>query len=815
MNYSILLARQLFLTIVISLNVLLSFSQVVVNVSSIAELQSAINNSATGDVIVLADGTYLNSVVSINKSNITVRAATPGGVFLNGTQEINIAGDYNTFSGFQFTSGNIGESEIINVYGDHNILTQLNFNGYFAKKYIHINGETRYNEITYCNIENKPVEAVPGCLIQITTSETIPGYHKIRYCTFKNFPGPGGDYGNEPIRIGLSTEMTNKSRTVVEYCYFNNVGLGDGESVSVKSSENICRYNTFTNNPQGQLVFRHGYLNVAYGNFFVNNSGGIRIKEGANHYVYNNYFATGTQDAIVLQYVAEFPLDNINFVHNTFVDGTIKLGSSGLTNVTFANNIFKKSSGSIFKYPIGNEKWIGNIYSGTLGIPISSGMTNADPLLELNSEGYFGISALSPAIDFAKTGYPAILDIAGSDDDPFILLDISGQPRPEADTLKDVGCDEFAEGGILNRPLISSDAGPSFLGGPFTVLQEQSITFPELLPKVSGDGDFSAGATASSNLPVAYASSNKAVATILNGNIHITGGGVTTITASQTGDSTYNIAANVSRELIVSKQSQSISFAALPPKFGGDPDFNPGAYASSGLIISYSSSDTLVATIVDGNIHIKSSGESFIGASQIGDANFHAALDVAQKLIISKQNQTIDFPALQAKSTVDQDFNPGATVSSGLPVSYISSDETVAILTEGNIHIVGEGAAVITAMQSGDASYNPATDVSQTLTVSFPTNLGNLKMKNNCFMVCPNPVTQNANVFYQIPENTVISLVIIDGSGRSVKELVTNEKHSMGSYTRSFDFSGMDDGIYVVRLLTHNYTKALRLIVSK
>ena len=28
------------------------------------------------------------------------------------------------------------------------------------------------------------------------------------------------------------------------------------------------------------LVFRHGFRNVAYGNFFLNNSGGIRIKEG-------------------------------------------------------------------------------------------------------------------------------------------------------------------------------------------------------------------------------------------------------------------------------------------------------------------------------------------------------------------------------------------------------------------------------------------------------------------------------------------------------------------------------------------------------
>ncbi len=812
MNYSILLTRQLFLTIVISLNVLLSFSQVVVNVSSIAELQSAINTSATGDVIVLADGTYLNSVVSINKSNITVRAATPGGVFLNGTQEINIAGDYNTFSGFQFTSGNIGESEIINVYGDHNILTQLNFNGYFAKKYIHINGETRYNEITYCNIENKPVEAVPGCLIQITTSETIPGYHKIRYCTFKNFPGPGGDYGNEPIRIGLSTEMTNKSRTVVEYCYFNNVGLGDGESVSVKSSENICRYNTFTNNPQGQLVFRHGYLNVAYGNFFVNNSGGIRIKEGANHYVYNNYFATGTQDAIVLQYVAEYPLDNINFVHNTFVDGTIKLGSSGLTNVTFANNIFKKSSGSIFKYPIGNEKWIGNIYSGTLGIPISSGMTNADPLLELNSEGYFGISALSPAIDFAKTGYPAILDIAGSDDDPFILLDISGQPRPEADTLKDVGCDEFAEGGILNRPLISSDAGPSFLGGPFTVLQEQSITFPELPLKVFGDEDFDPGATASSSLTVAYASSNKAVATIIKGKIHIVGGGTSTITASQVGDTSFNLAPNVSWPLTVNKQSQSIDFPELPTMHGGDPDFVPGATVSSGLIITYISSDTLIASVVNDSLHILAAGTTVITARQTGNANYEPASEVSQTLKVIKQDQTITFPELPDRFTGDADFAPGATASSGLPVFYSSSDETVASIENGNIHILNAGSTLITASQTGDASYNPAEDVAISLSVSFPTFFSTLISEPEWFSVFPNPVSQTASINLSLENETFVDLTLYELSGKIVKTIFI-EHQTQGFHSFSFGVSEFRNGIYFMRITSGNNTKTIKLVI--
>jgi hypothetical protein len=444
----------------------------VINVSSVTQMQSAINSSSPGDIIVLADGTYLNNVINIGKSNITVRSATPGGVFLNGTNDINISGNYVTFSGFQFTSGDIGSSYLLELSGSHITLTQLNFNGYYAKKYIQIDPGTQYNEISFCNIENKPAAAVIGCTIQINTSPTLPGYHKIRYCSFKNFPGLGGDYGNEPIRIGLSTEMTNVSRSVVEFCYFTNVGLGDSESISIKSSENICRYNTFSGNSLGMMVFRHGYRDIAYSNFFINGSGGIRIKEGADHYVYNNYFETGSADAVTLQYVAEYPLNNINFVNNTFVNsGDIDLGGTGLTNVTFANNILKKSSGAIFSNPNGQTTWLGNIYYGILGIPASGGLTNADPLLVINSDGYYGLSASSPAIDASASGYPPVLDIAGVDDDPSLLFDISGQPRPASVNLKDAGCDEYTSGNITNRPLTLSDVGPSYLGGPVTAVK--------------------------------------------------------------------------------------------------------------------------------------------------------------------------------------------------------------------------------------------------------------------------------------------------------------------------------------------------------
>jgi hypothetical protein len=459
------------------------------NVSSISALQNTINNTmVAGDIINLANGTYNNVTLNIGKSNITVKAATPGGVFLNGTDDININGNYITFSGFQFTSGDIGTNYLIEVFGSNNTLTQLNFSGYSAKKYIEIKGGTQYNQITYCNLEKKPATAEIGCTIQITTSPTVPGYHKIRYCSFQNYYGIGGDNGNEPIRIGLSTETLNNSRTIVERCYFNNTGLGDSESVSVKSRENTIRYCTFTNQQDAMLVFRNGDNNVAYSNFFIN-AGGIRAKEANNIYCYNNYFensgtSTGANaaDPVTLIYVAPVApttnLNNINFIHNTFVNcGVIDLGGVGPTNNTWANNIFYKTTDKSFSNDNGGTTWLGNIRQSNVGITISSGMTNANPNFTTNADGYQGLSATSTAaINVANGTYPAILDIPVIDDDPSLSFDISGQARPATATQKDIGCDEYTTGTTTNRPLAVTDVGPSYLGGPSLPITLVSFT---------------------------------------------------------------------------------------------------------------------------------------------------------------------------------------------------------------------------------------------------------------------------------------------------------------------------------------------------
>jgi hypothetical protein len=460
-------------------------------VNSVSSFNAAQGIIGTGDTIAWINGNYANIDITVSKSGICVKSESSGGVVFSGSSKCMLSGDAVSFGGFQYIGGDIGTGEIIVIKGNGIRLSEINFSNYFAKKYVHIEAETQYNEIIHCNFENKPAAAAIGCTIQISTSPTVPGYHKIRYCSFSNYQGTGGDYGNEPIRIGLGAEAANISRTVIEYCYFCNTWRGDSETISVKCCENIIRYCTQEANPGGMFVFRIGDRNVAYGNFFITGSGGIRIKEANFIYCYNNYFEsagiTGQSNAITLDYVSP-NCKYIFFLYNTFVDcGNIDLGGTGPSNIHFANNVFKKNSGAILTNPNGQTRWLGNIYWGTLGVPIDSGMWHIDPQLQFTIEGFFGLSASSPAINASDTALPAFLDIADIDDDPFILKDISGQSRPAIRSLKDVGCDEYTTGPMINRILKPQDTGPSYLhisaisGGlphPTAFLLEQNYPNP-------------------------------------------------------------------------------------------------------------------------------------------------------------------------------------------------------------------------------------------------------------------------------------------------------------------------------------------------
>ncbi|GAB3753440.1 putative Ig domain-containing protein [Spirosoma pomorum] len=158
--------------------------------------------------------------------------------------------------------------------------------------------------------------------------------------------------------------------------------------------------------------------------------------------------------------------------------------------------------------------------------------------------------------------------------------------------------------------------------------------------------------------------------------------------------------------LTVSQQSQTITFAALPAKTVGDADFNPGATASSGLSVSYTSSNTSVATIVNGNIRIVGVGSTTITASQAGDATYGAATSVAQILTVGGVKSSPVFVYTNNATPAD-----GSTIVAtvGVPVSFSakatdSDPETLTLTATG----VPNGATTTPALP---ATGNPVSTV--------------------------------------------------------------------------------------------------------
>jgi hypothetical protein len=181
----------------------------------------------------------------------------------------------------------------------------------------------------------------------------------------------------------------------------------------------------------------------------------------------------------------------------------------------------------------------------------------------------------------------------------------------------------------------------------------------------------------------------------------------------------YNTSASTNNPIIHgNKTNQSITFLPI-----GTVNFNNGpltltATASSGLPVSYVSSNLSVATISGNTVTLVAAGTTVITASQTGNENYSAAQPVTQMLTVTDGSQTITFPAITPKKIDDAPFTLNATASSGLPVQFTSSNTSIVTISGNTATIIGAGTVEITASQPGNAQYNAAVPVSQMLTVN-------------------------------------------------------------------------------------------------
>jgi len=248
----------------------------------------------------------------------------------------------------------------------------------------------------------------------------------------------------------------------------------------------------------------------------------------------------------------------------------------------------------------------------------------------------------------------------------------------------------------------------------------QTITINSIPSKITTDPDFTITATTSSVLPVIF-SIVSGPATVSGNTVHLTGTpGTVVIAANQDGNSTYCAATQVTQSFVVSSTctSQTITFNTIPNKITTDADFTISAAASSALPLTFSVVSG-PATVSGSTVHLTgTTGIVVIAANQGGNTTYCAATQVTQSFSVSCTPQTITFNTISNKITTDADFVLTATSSSGLGITYtiVSGPATVMGST---VHLTGTtGTVIIAASQAGNATYCPATQLTQSLTVS-------------------------------------------------------------------------------------------------
>src|SRR5206468_12735705 len=94
---------------------------------------------------------------------------------------------------------------------------------------------------------------------------------------------------------GVSQRQHGSARALVEFNLFERCN-GDSETISIKSSDDVIRYNTLRNS-NGSIVLRHGNRNRVEGNVMLGGRSGIRFY-GNDHVVVNNLVQNSAGQAI-------------------------------------------------------------------------------------------------------------------------------------------------------------------------------------------------------------------------------------------------------------------------------------------------------------------------------------------------------------------------------------------------------------------------------------------------------------------------------------------------------------------------------------
>lgn len=250
-----------------------------------------------------------------------------------------------------------------------------------------------------------------------------------------------------------------------------------------------------------------------------------------------------------------------------------------------------------------------------------------------------------------------------------------------------------------------------------TLLPAQTITFTQPGDATLQTTPAALVATSTSSLTVDFASATPGVCTVSGTTVTLVSAGTCTIEAGQAGDGSYAAASPVTRSFTVAKRSQTITFTQAGVPMLPSPVTLTGT-ASSSLGVTYTGSTPSVCTVSGTAVTLVSEGTCTVTADQAGDATYLPAGAVARSFAVSLVPQTITFPVLADVTGTSGTVPLAATASSGLTVSFTGSTPAVCTVSGSTVTLLDTGTCTVTADQLGDGSYEAASVVPRSFTVS-------------------------------------------------------------------------------------------------
>ena len=179
-------------------------------------------------------------------------------------------------------------------------------------------------------------------------------------------------------------------------------------------------------------------------------------------------------------------------------------------------------------------------------------------------------------------------------------------------------------------------------------------------------------------------------------------------TAHKHADVTFNLT-------MATQEAQTLSLTALPEMTYGDATYTLPATTTEGLTLTWTSSNTAVATIANGNLNIVAAGSATITATQAGNDSY---LPFSREFTLTVNKATLTVTA-DDKTKQEGEQNPTLTVSYS---GFVNGDNASVLTTQPTVSTTATtdspaGTYPITVSGAAAANYN-FTYVSGTLTVT-------------------------------------------------------------------------------------------------